>query len=61
MIDLDPYFKPSTKDEIEEYGTDAIVQNFATTIVDGIRIRKGIQKRNIVEFAEKQKFSMRGA
>jgi small GTP-binding protein len=61
ILDLDPYFKPSTKEEIEEYGTDTIIQNEATEIIERVRSRKGIQKRNIVENAEKQKFSMRGA
>jgi translation elongation factor EF-G len=60
IIELDPFFKPTTKEEIEEYGTDTIVQNLASTIVENVRVRKGIQKRNVVEYAEKQKFSMRG-
>ena len=60
-LDLDPYFQPKTKDEVEDYGTEILEKNYAQVLLEKIRDRKGILKRNLIENAEKQKFSQRGA
>eukprot|EP00750_Incisomonas_marina_P009828 INCI16151.1.p1 GENE.INCI16151.1~~INCI16151.1.p1 ORF type:complete len:1333 (-),score=222.74 INCI16151.1:203-4201(-) len=42
IIKQDPYFKPATEDELEEFGaTGGTVVNYAKTLVDRIRLRKG--------------------
>ena len=61
VVDADPYFKPTTKEELEENGANAPQQNFASLMLEKIRRRKGLHRDVVVESAEKQKFSTRGA
>ncbi|CDZ98701.1 translation elongation factor 2 [Phaffia rhodozyma] len=42
MIDQDPYWVPTTEEELEDLGTLAERANIAKVYVDGVRTRKGI-------------------
>ena len=56
MIDLDPFWVPTTEEELEDLGEKADRENIAKRYVDGIRRRKGLYvDGKIVEHAEKQK------
>eukprot|EP00388_Colpodella_angusta_P016588 GDKJ01041073.1.p1 GENE.GDKJ01041073.1~~GDKJ01041073.1.p1 ORF type:complete len:152 (+),score=24.30 GDKJ01041073.1:1-456(+) len=57
-IEQDPYYKPTTKEELEEDGT-TVQQNFAAQTLEKIRKRKGLHREVLVEAAEKQKFSVK--
>lgn len=59
VVDADPYFTPTTKEEIEEHGTEVGTKNIAEQFLERIRRRKGLHRERIVENAEKQKFSTR--
>ncbi|ESL10709.1 translation elongation factor EF-2 [Trypanosoma rangeli SC58] len=61
IVDADPYFTPTTKEEIEEYGTEVGTKNIAEQLLERIRRRKGLYRERVVENAEKQKFSLKGA
>ena len=55
ILDEDPFSKPVTEEEIEEWGEKFGTRNRAKEIIDGIRKRKGMQTdEKIVENAEKQ-------
>ena len=56
ILDEDPYSKPTTEEEIEEWGENFATRNIAKQIIDNIRRRKGMQTdEKIVESAEKQR------
>lgn len=56
MLDQDPYWVPTTVEELEDLGTLAERANVAKVYVDGVRKRKGMfVEQKIVAFAEKQR------
>ena len=56
IIDLDPYWVPSTEEEYLHYGEKADYENTACKYMNGVRRRKGLKvDEKIVEFAEKQR------
>ena len=56
ILDEDPFSKPLTEDEKEEWGERFGTRNRAKQIIDSIRKRKGMQTdEKIVENAEKQR------
>ncbi|ESS67379.1 elongation factor 2 [Trypanosoma cruzi Dm28c] len=61
IVDADPYFTPTTKEEIEEYGNEVVMKNIAGQLLERVRRRKGLHRERVVENAEKQKFSLKGA
>ncbi|KAI9512466.1 P-loop containing nucleoside triphosphate hydrolase protein [Russula earlei] len=56
MLDEDPFWVPTTEEELEELGEKADRENIAKGYMDVVRGRKGMfVKRKIVETAEKQR------
>lgn len=56
MLDEDPFWVPTTEEELEDLGEKADRENVAKRYVDGVRERKGLAvRRKVVESAEKQK------
>lgn len=56
MLDIDPFWVPTTEEELEDLGEKADRENVAKVYVDSVRERKGLFiDRKIVEFAEKQR------
>ncbi|GMT28933.1 hypothetical protein PFISCL1PPCAC_20230, partial [Pristionchus fissidentatus] len=56
LIDEDPYWQPTTEDEIEEYGMKGDSPNHARGYMDAVRRRKGLPTEDlIVVSAEKQR------
>ncbi|KAG7442999.1 P-loop containing nucleoside triphosphate hydrolase protein [Guyanagaster necrorhizus] len=56
MLDQDPFWVPTTEEELEDLGEKADRVNIAKTYMDAVRDRKGLfVDRKIVEFAEKQR------
>jgi len=56
MLDEDPFWVPTTEEELEELGEKADRENIAKGYMDLVRDRKGLLvKRKIVETAEKQR------
>lgn len=56
MLDIDPFWVPTTEEELEDLGEKADRENVAKAYVDSVRERKGLFiDRKIVEFAEKQR------
>ncbi|EIW81293.1 P-loop containing nucleoside triphosphate hydrolase protein [Coniophora puteana RWD-64-598 SS2] len=56
MLDQDPFWVPTTEEELEDHGEKADRSNVAKAYMDGVRERKGMfVDRKIVEFAEKQR------
>ena len=56
VLDEDPYWVPTTEEELEEFGAEANVDNYAKRLVEKIRTRKGLfVEKKIVEAAEKQR------
>ncbi|KAK5115825.1 hypothetical protein LTR85_009419 [Meristemomyces frigidus] len=56
MLDEDPFWVPTTEEELEDLGEKADKENVAKRYVDAVRGRKGLTvKRKVVESAEKQK------
>ncbi|TKA78460.1 hypothetical protein B0A55_04963 [Friedmanniomyces simplex] len=56
MLDEDPYWVPTTEEELEDLGEKADRENVAKRYVDKVRLRKGLMlDRKVVESAEKQK------
>ncbi|KAF5382529.1 hypothetical protein D9615_002805 [Tricholomella constricta] len=56
MLDQDPFWVPTTEEELEDLGEKADRQNIAKAYMDAVRERKGLfVDRKIVEFAEKQR------
>jgi ribosome assembly protein 1 len=56
MLDEDPFWVPTTEEELEEMGDKADRDNIAKGYMDKVRERKGMfVKRKIIETAEKQR------
>ncbi|EJC97981.1 P-loop containing nucleoside triphosphate hydrolase protein [Fomitiporia mediterranea MF3/22] len=56
MLDQDPFWVPTTEEELEDLGEKADRENIAKGYMDRVRERKGLfVDRKIVEFAEKQR------
>jgi ribosome assembly protein 1 len=57
VLDEDPFWVPSTEDELEDLGELADRENIAKRYMDGVRRRKGlfVTGRKLVANAEKQK------
>ena len=56
LLDIDPFWVPTTEEELEDLGEKADRENVAKAYVDSVRERKGLFiDRKIVEFAEKQR------
>lgn len=56
MLDEDPFWVPTTEEELEDLGEKADKENVAKRYVDAVRQRKGmLVKKKVVESAEKQK------
>ncbi|KAJ3069098.1 Cytoplasmic GTPase/eEF2-like protein (ribosomal biogenesis) [Podochytrium sp. JEL0797] len=56
VLDIDPFWVPTTQEELEDLGDKADRENVAKKYVDGVRKRKGLfVEKKIVEFAEKQR------
>lgn len=56
MLDEDPFWVPTTEEELEDLGEKADKENVARRYVDKVRERKGLAvRRKVVESAEKQK------
>lgn len=57
LVDQDPFWVPSTEEEIEDLGRTADRDNIAKRYMDAVRTRKGlfVTGRKLVERAEKQK------
>ncbi|KDR82604.1 hypothetical protein GALMADRAFT_238006 [Galerina marginata CBS 339.88] len=56
LLDLDPFWVPTTEEELEDLGEKADRSNIAKGYMDAVRERKGMfVDRKIVEFAEKQR------
>lgn len=56
MLDQDPFWVPTTEEELEDLGEKSDRENVAKRYMDGVRKRKGMHvERKVVEFAERQK------
>ena len=56
LIDVDPFFVPTTEDELEEIGEVDYSDNIAMRYIRDVRRRKGLMvEEKIVESAEKQR------
>lgn len=56
LLDEDPFWVPTTEEELEDLGEKADKANVAKEYMDSVRERKGLfVDRKIVEFAEKQR------
>lgn len=56
VIDIDPFWVPTTEEEYELYGEKADTENRARKYMNAIRKRKGLAvDEKIVEHAEKQR------
>ncbi|KAI9328779.1 hypothetical protein BDR26DRAFT_873524 [Obelidium mucronatum] len=56
VLDLDPFWVPTTQEELEDLGEKADRENVAKKYMEAVRKRKGLfVEKKIVEFAEKQR------
>jgi len=56
IIDVDPFWVPTTEEEYAHYGEKADSENVARKYVNAVRRRKGLYvNEKLVEFAEKQR------
>jgi ribosome assembly protein 1 len=56
ILDQDPFWVPTTEEELEDLGEKADRANVARQYMDGVRKRKGLfVEKKVVEFAEKQR------
>lgn len=56
LLDQDPFWVPSTKEELEHLGEKADRGNVAKSYMDNVRERKGMfVDCKLVEFADKQR------
>jgi len=56
VIDVDPFWVPTTEEEITHFGEKADSENRARVYMDNVRQRKGLKvDKKIVEHAEKQR------
>jgi ribosome assembly protein 1 len=56
-LDQDPFWVPSTEEELEDLGVDGDRENVSKRYVDGVRGRKGlrVEGRKLIAHGEKQK------
>lgn len=55
-MDVDPFWVPSTEEELEDWGEKADHENIAKAYMEKVRERKGLfVNRKIVQSAEKQR------
>ena len=56
VIDVDPFWVPTTDEEYMHFGEKADADNVARVYMNNIRRRKGLKtQEKLVEFAEKQR------
>jgi len=55
VVPFDPFWKPTTEEEIGHYGEKADFENKAAKYVNSVRNRKGLFVQKTVEHAEKQR------
>ena len=56
VLDIDPFWVPSTEEEYLHFGEKADSDNIARSYMNEVRRRKGLKvDEKIVEFAEKQR------
>jgi ribosome assembly protein 1 len=56
VIDVDPYWVPTTDEEYAHFGEKADSENVARKYVNAVRKRKGLNtNEKLVEFGEKQR------
>ncbi|KAK9506681.1 hypothetical protein O3M35_008573 [Rhynocoris fuscipes] len=56
VIDIDPFWSPSTEEEYLHYGEKADTENRARQYMNSVRRRKGLPvEEKIVQHAEKQR------
>jgi len=56
ILDIDPFWVPTTEEELEDLGEHADRENVARRYLDSVRKRKGLfVEKKVVEHAEKQK------
>lgn len=56
MLDQDPYWVPTTEEELEDLGEKADRENVARRYMDQVRKRKGLfVEKKTIEHAEKQR------
>ena len=56
VVDVDPFWVPTTEEEIMHYGEKADTENRALVYMNNVRERKGLKvDKKIVEHAEKQR------
>lgn len=56
MLDENPFWVPTTVEELEDLGDKADRANLAKKYMDDVRERKGLfVDRKVIEFAEKQR------
>ncbi|KAL7752240.1 Cytoplasmic GTPase/eEF2-like protein (ribosomal biogenesis) [Sorochytrium milnesiophthora] len=60
MLDLDPYWVPTSEEELEDLGEKSDKENLAKKYMEAVRKRKGLfVEQKLVEHAEKQRTLMR--
>jgi ribosome assembly protein 1 len=56
LMQQDPFFVPTTEDELAEFGAVDASPNLVRTLVDGVRRRKGLHvEEKLVQSATKQR------
>lgn len=56
LLDQDPFWVPTTEEELEDLGEKADKENVARRYMDSVRKRKGLfVEKKVVEHAEKQR------
>ena len=56
VVDIDPFWVPTTEEEYMHFGEKADSDNIARKYMNNVRRRKGLKvDEKIVEFAEKQR------
>ena len=56
ILDKDPFWVPTTEEELEDLGEKSDRANIARTYMDNVRRRKGMfVEQKVVEAAEKQR------
>merc|ERR1712093_657568 len=56
LLDQDPYWVPTTEEELEDLGEKADRDNIARKYMDAVRTRKGLfVEKKVIEHAEKQR------
>ena len=56
VLDIDPFWVPTTEEELEDLGSLAERENIAKLYMEKVRMRKGLfVEKKIVEHGEKQR------